>query len=132
MKKAIGFLLIVAGFAAMGGRATADVKPALPPGCPELVTAEEFRAAGGTTEDARTSRPPPPYPKGQRIDGEVELEVIIATDGAVIDVKIVSATNTSFADSAVDTIKKWRYRPGKIDGRPVCIVARVTSSFKAP
>jgi protein TonB len=37
-----------------------------------------------------------------------------------------------FAQSAVDAVKHWRYKPYELDGKPVKIETRITINFKFP
>jgi peptidyl-prolyl cis-trans isomerase A (cyclophilin A) len=65
--------------------------------------------------------PNPPYPpdaKKAGVSGRVELEALIAVDGAVKDLKVVAGPDL-LQQSALDTVRTWRYRPYLLNGQPV-------------
>jgi TonB family protein len=74
----------------------------------------------------------PVYPdvaKRAGIEGTVLLKVVIARDGIVKAVKVVSGEPV-LADAAKDAVKKWRYQPTILDGKPVNVVTTVTVEFR--
>jgi protein TonB len=56
---------------------------------------------------------------------------MVMEDGTVRDVKVVEGSPV-FAQSAVDAVKHWRYKPYELDGKPVKIETRITINFKFP
>ena len=52
--------------------------------------------------------------------GEVRLDVYVGTDGSVLDVVVVQRSGSPLLDqTAVDTVRKWRFKPATVDGKPV-------------
>ena len=47
------------------------------------------------------------------------LEVVVALDGSVESYRILKSDGEFFADSAIDAIKKFKYKPGTFKGQPV-------------
>lgn len=79
-------------------------------------------------------RVPPAYPAQARVlrlEGTVILAAMVMEDGTVRDVKVVEGSPV-FAQSAVDAVKHWRYKPYELDGKPVKIETRITINFKFP
>src|ERR1035441_10317930 len=79
-------------------------------------------------------RVPPAYPAQARVlrlEGTVILAAMVMEDGRVRDVKVVEGSPV-FAQSAVDAVKHWRYKPYELDGKPVKIETRITINFKFP
>jgi len=79
-------------------------------------------------------RVPPVYPaqaRPQRLEGTVILAAMVMEDGTVRDVKVVEGPPV-LAQSAVDAVKRWRYKPYELDGKPVKIETRITINFKFP
>lgn len=79
-------------------------------------------------------RIPPVYPAQAlllRLQGTVILAATIMEDGTVRDVKIVEGSPV-LAPSAVDAVKRWRYKPYELDGKPVKNETRITIDFKFP
>jgi periplasmic protein TonB len=62
----------------------------------------------------------PPYPAAQQreeVEGSVTVRVRIGTDGRVLAVEQVSATNAAFFASTRDwALRKWRFKPATRDG----------------
>lgn len=64
----------------------------------------------------------PSYPAKMylnKVPGEAKLAYIISEKGKPEEVQIVSATNQPFGDAAKAALVQWRFKPGRIDGKPV-------------
>jgi protein TonB len=59
----------------------------------------------------------------------VVLEAIIGTDGAVRDVRVLRGVSPLLDPSALEAVKRWRYRAASIDGRPVAVYLQVVLTF---
>ena len=57
------------------------------------------------------------------------MEVSIDPTGAVDNVKVL-AGNPALTGNAVNTLKRWRFEPFLMDGKPVRAVARLSFNFK--
>ena len=66
---------------------------------------------------------PPSYPAMARRlgeEGEVRLDVHVGPDGSVLEVKLKRSSGSPLLDrTAIETVKKWRFTPATVDGRPV-------------
>jgi protein TonB len=63
----------------------------------------------------------PTYPtlaRQTRRAGRVELRAVIATDGTIQFLQVVSG-DPLFYQSAMDAVRQWRYRPTVLNGEPV-------------
>ncbi len=74
-------------------------------------------------QDARKvkSGAQPAYPELARknnIQGVTRLEVVIAPDGSVKDIKILGGSPV-LAQAAVDAVKKWKYEPAQAESSTV-------------
>jgi len=58
-------------------------------------------------------------------EGHVELRAIIATDGAIQSLQVVSG-DALFLQSALDAVRQWRYHPTILNGQPVEIETYIT------
>ena len=58
------------------------------------------------------------------ITGQTQLEFVVDAEGRVEpgSVRVVSATHEGFAAPSLKAAEKFRFRPAKIDGRPVRVV----------
>jgi protein TonB len=70
----------------------------------------------------------PPLAKQARVQGSVVLSVIIAEDGAVKQVQLVSG-HPLLAPAAMDAVKKWVYRPTIVNGKRVEVITVVEVDF---
>ncbi|MEO8591870.1 MAG: energy transducer TonB [Candidatus Solibacter sp.] len=82
--------------------------------------------------NAVTSKVPPEYPamaKQLKIEGAVELEVLVSETGAVEKVNIVSG-NPVLTRPASDAIRKWKFAPFSAEGKIVKALVPVSMTFK--
>jgi periplasmic protein TonB len=73
-----------------------------------------------------------PEAKQQGIQGTVELSVIVNDDGTVGEVKVTKSLDDKYGldEQAVIAMKKWQFKPGTKDGKPVAVQVTVEMSFK--
>jgi protein TonB len=63
-------------------------------------------------------------------EGRVPLEAIIGLDGRVASVRVATADiHPDFAVAAIDAVRKWRFSPTLLNGRPVEVMMTVTIDF---
>jgi periplasmic protein TonB len=67
----------------------------------------------------------PPLPRQMRHEGRVELHAIIATDGTIQSLEVVSG-DPLFIQSALAAVREWRYRPTMLNGQPVEVDTHIT------
>jgi protein TonB len=70
----------------------------------------------------------PEYPalaKQIHREGQVELRAVIATDGSIQSLQVVSG-DPLFLRSATDAVSQWRYRATVLNGQPVEIETYIT------
>jgi protein TonB len=60
-----------------------------------------------------------------RREGRVELRAIIATDGTIQALEVLSG-DPMFFPSALDAVRQWRYRPTILNGVPVEVETHIT------
>ena len=102
-----------------------DPNPAtsLPPKVVKIHPAPGTRIKiGGTVTAAKivdkVSPVYPPLAKQTRVQGTVRLHVIIAKDGSVQQLEVLSG-HPLLVQSALDAVRQWRYRPTLLNGDPV-------------
>ena len=74
----------------------------------------------------------PVYPaaaQANRIQGPVVLEATIGTHGFLRHIRVVSG-NPLLADSVLDAVRGWRYRPRTVRGRAVETETRILVNFQ--
>ncbi len=69
----------------------------------------------------------PPALESTGIEGEVEIEGIIGTDGRMKNMRVVSSPHPDFEQSALDAVGAWEFTATTLNGRPIetRIVVRV-------
>jgi len=92
------------------------------------------RVSKGVSGGELIHRVPPVYPlqaKSLRIEGKVVLDATVMEDGTLSDLKVVEGSPV-FIVSAMDAVKKWRYKPFMLDGKVIKSPMRITVDFKLP
>ena len=90
--------------------------------------------AGGEGEIAAPKllkRVEPAYPeeaKANGIQGTVVLDVVLSTEGSVIETEI-KESEPILDEAAVAAVSQWKYTPTLLNGQPVEVVLTVTVKF---
>ena len=88
----------------------------------------------GEAEDSVVRRVEPEYPEQARlqgIQGVVVLDIHVAQDGRVQDVKHVSGP-PPLIEPAVTAVRQWQFKPRRVNGKPVEMQTQVTLDFRLP
>ena len=64
------------------------------------------------------------------ITGEVELEIVVRSNGTVGDVKVLRGLLGGLNDRAVQAVRQWRFSPGRMKGVAVDVVVQVGVEFR--
>lgn len=82
------------------------------------------------------NQPEPDYPEElikQGIKGQVKVEVLLDTDGKVIDVKVVESSGIKEIDKVVvETAYRWTFTPAEYKGKPVQVWVPIPFNFGEP
>jgi protein TonB len=71
----------------------------------------------------------PPLARQMRVSGTVELVGIIAVDGRIRELKLLSG-NPLLAPAALDAVRQWVYEPTLLNGEPVELIATISVIFR--
>jgi serine/threonine-protein kinase len=76
----------------------------------------------------------PPIAERQRVEGTVELSILVDERGNVVDARVVTAAGgkAGLNEAAVDNVRRRRYRPATKDGIPVKVWYPVSVRFVLP
>jgi protein TonB len=80
-----------------------------------------IRMGGKVTAAMLVNKVQPIYPleaRRQRVSGVVRLHAIIAKDGSVRQLEVVSG-DSLLVQAALDAVRQWRYRPTTLEGEAV-------------
>ncbi len=88
----------------------------------------------GTTGGVLRHKVQPVYPEEARrlhMTGSVVIDAVVNVEGQVDDLKLVSG-DPLLSAAAMDAVRKWRYSPYLLNGKPIPKETRITISFIAP
>jgi protein TonB len=71
----------------------------------------------------------PTQARAVRQQGTVILEALVGEDGFVKDVKVISGPPL-LRQAASDAVKRWKYKPYKLNGQPITAQTQVKLDFK--
>ena len=74
----------------------------------------------------------PVYPKeakDKRMEGAVALDVLIDQEGDVRNVSVIDGPEV-FRSGALEAMKRFKFKPAKVDGKPVAVRIRYVLNFK--
>jgi len=115
----------VGGFGVAGGVAGGVlggiISSGAPPPPPKPVTPTRITVGGNVQQAKAINRTPPLYPpiaKAAHVQGTVVLHAIIAKDGTVQQLQLMSGPPL-LVSAAMDAVRQWRYQPTLLNGEPV-------------
>ncbi len=94
---------------------------------------EILRVGGAIDAPVAISRVSPVYTeiaRKARLQGVVVLEAIIDTSGNVTQVRILKGLPMGLDKSAEEAVKKWKFKPATLNGRPVKVYFNLTVNFR--
>jgi TonB family protein len=80
------------------------------------------RSEPGYTEEARNAK----------IEGAVLIRVVIDENGVPTEPKVERSLDKGLDEKAIEAVKKWRFKPGLKDGKPVPVSASIQIIFTLP
>jgi TonB family protein len=88
---------------------------------------------GGEVQPARLIHAMlPSYPqiaRANRVAGEVTLDALVDETGTVKDVKVITGP-LLLREAAKDALRRWKYEPARLDGKPTAVHLTVTVKFQ--
>jgi TonB family protein len=110
---------------AMRSAATVPPDPPPPPSAPVRIGG--ILKTPYKIQDADPVMPPIAAKAGIR--GAVILDIIIGTDGSVVDARVLRSIPL-LDQAALDAARKWRYEPTMLNGMPVQVIMTATVMFQ--
>ncbi|HEX9493540.1 MAG TPA: energy transducer TonB, partial [Thermoanaerobaculia bacterium] len=65
-----------------------------------------------------------------RIEGVVIIEAIIDRNGSVTDARVLKPLPLGLDQSALEAVKRWKFKPGTLNGQPVPVIYNLTVIFR--
>jgi periplasmic protein TonB len=96
-------------------------------------TGTALRVGGDVKAPVAINRIDPTYTeiaRKARIEGFVIIEAIIDTNGNVTDVRILKTLPLGLGDAAMDAVRRWKFKPGTLNGQPVPVIYDLTVNFR--
>jgi protein TonB len=72
----------------------------------------------------------PPVLERLRLEGDVEVQLLVDENGHVTEARATGAPRRELKDAAVQTVRKWRFRPATRHGVPGKLWRTVTVKFR--
>ena len=66
----------------------------------------------------------------KRVQGTVLLEITVGTDGLVTDAKILRPLEPSLDKQSIENVRRWRFTPATVEGKPIAVVLDVETTFR--
>lgn len=92
-----------------------------------------FRIGGGVSSPRLLYKVEPEYSEEARkakYQGTVMLAVEVWEDGLAHNIRVVRSLGLGLDEKAVEAVTKWKFSPGKKDGKPVRVAAQIQVSFR--
>ncbi|HWE53768.1 MAG TPA: TonB family protein [Bryobacteraceae bacterium] len=89
------------------------------------------RISGGAQAARLIFAPKPAYPalaKAARVQGIVKLQAVIARDGTIKNLQLVSGPPLLVA-TALEAVRQWRYQPTLLSAEPVEVATEIDVNF---
>jgi TonB family protein len=90
--------------------------------------AQPSKVGGDVLPPTPIFRPEPPTDKGSK-HGTVQIQVLIDTNGFVSEAKVIKSLEPERDESALTTVRLWRFRPATLHGLPVAMRAIIDINF---
>lgn len=103
--------------------------PPPPPPAPDV----PLRVGGNVKAPVVVDRAEPNYTDAARkakISGTVVVEAIIDKQGNVDHVKVMKGLPAGLSEEAEKAVRRWRFKPGTLNGDPVATIFNLTVTFK--
>ena len=103
----------------------------LPPAMPKVVAPSKVRVSSGVAQGLLIHQVKPMYPPlamQARIQGTVVLQAVIAKDGTVRDLRVVTG-HPLLVQAALDAVQLWRYKPYLLNDQPVEVDTQINVNF---
>jgi len=87
----------------------------------------------GATAPRLISKVEPEYSEEARTakyQGTVLLGIDVDANGRAVNVRVLRSLGLGLDEKAIEAVKKWRFQPGSLNGRPVAVRATIEVNFR--
>jgi periplasmic protein TonB len=92
-----------------------------------------FRVGGGVTAPALLYKVEPEYSEEARkakYQGTVLLYIQVDPSGKATNMRVLHSLGLGLDEKAMEAVKKWKFKPGYKDGKPVTVEAQIEVNFR--
>jgi len=92
-----------------------------------------YRIGGAVSAPVLLYKVEPEYSEEARkakYQGIVVLKVVVDPTGRVVNPEVIRSLGLGLDEKAMEAVRKWKFRPGYKDGRPVPVIAEIEVSFR--
>ena len=110
-----------------------DSSSAAPPASPPLKVCSAKDPPPCATAPKAIYFPDPEYTEKARkkkVQGVVVLETTVGTDGRTYNIRVVQSAGNGLDEQAVKALRKWKFEPGTMDGKPVPVSLKIEMDFR--
>jgi periplasmic protein TonB len=116
-----------------GGGVGSGRGPGYGPGSGGNMGGGAYRIGGGVSAPSVIFKVEPEYSEEARkakFQGTVILFVIVDEKGNPRDLKVIRPLGLGLDQKAIEAVEKWKFSPGKKDGKPVAVQATIEVNFR--
>lgn len=116
-----------------GGGVGPGSGPGFGPGSGGNMGGGAYRIGGGVSPPSILYKVEPEYSEEARkakFQGTVLLYVVVDEKGNPRDIRIIRPLGLGLDQKAVEAVEKWKFSPGKKDGKPVPVQAQIEVNFR--
>lgn len=102
---------------------------------PQVALEHAARVGQAVVPPEALSLPKPSYPLLDRViekQGEVWVGFVVGPEGTVTDAKALSDGDPRMAKAAVAGVRRWRFKPGLVNGRAEEFLVTILVRFQLP
>ncbi len=92
-----------------------------------------YRVGGGVTAPALLYKVEPEYSEEARkakYQGVVVLYVEVDPSGKAVNPRVIRSLGLGLDEKAIEAVRKWKFKPGYKDGKPVTVAATIEVNFR--
>jgi TonB family protein len=93
---------------------------------------DQIRIDGSVQQAKLIHKVTPVYPvsaKQARIQGVVQLEMVISKEGVPQDIRVITSPSDDLSQSALEAVAQWRYETTLLNGNPISVITDVTVHY---
>lgn len=130
MRKTISYcwFVVFATALSLGQATTADSRTP-----PADANPPVYRVGGEVKPPRPVYTPDPEYTlaaRRARLQGIVVVNIVLMPDGRARDLRVVRPLGLGLDEEAIEAVKKWKFEPARMNGKPVTVNVTVEVAFR--